>query len=231
VHLSLKVFFGTALRAPGLKEIGLNQESKTALERRGLSTDGIRALDSETIRSFEASAAYADDHVSASVTFFSNKTESSLDGVPYMGVNIFQNSPGDIDARGTEAEVQLAASVDLRFFGNYSWALARNDAGQHLEDVPVQTANLGVIYRIQPVGLTVAGALRWIDAYRATGGLAEPDGSVMVDLNAGWALGKGFRFELQARNLLDQHAKLPKHGVEDVPLPRFHLLGTLAYGF
>jgi outer membrane receptor protein involved in Fe transport len=231
VHLSLKAFFGTALRAPGLKEIGLNQESKTTLERRGLSTDGIRALESETIRSFEAGAAYADDHVSASVTFFSNKTEHSLDGVPYMGVNIFQNSPGDVDARGTEAEVQAAASVNLRLFASYAWALAKNDDGQHLEDVPVQTANLGVIYRIMPVGITVAGALRWIDAYRATGGRDEADGSVLLDLNAGWAFAKGFRFELQARNVLDQHAKLPKHGVEDVPLPRFHVLGTLAYGF
>jgi outer membrane receptor for ferrienterochelin and colicins len=230
VHLSLKAFFGTALRAPGLKEIGLNQESKLTLERRGLSTDGIRALESETIRSFEAGAAYADDHVSASVTVFSNRTEHSLDGASYMGVNIFQNSPGAIDAKGTEAEVQVAASVDLRMFGSYSWALARNDDGQHLEDVPVQTANLGVVYRIMPVGITVAGGVRWVDAYRAVG-REEPDGSVMVDLNAGWAFAKGFRFELQARNLLDQHAKLPKHGVEDVPLPRFHVLGTLAYGF
>lgn len=234
-NLSLKAFFGTALRAPGLKEIGLNVESKAKLERLGLPTDGIRDLKSETIRSFEAGAAYVDDHVSASVTVFSNKTQNSLDGVSFMvggtSVNIFQNSSGDVDARGTEAELQLAANRDLRFFGSYSWALAKTDQGQHLEDVPVQMATLGAVFRLTPAKLTLAGAMRWIDAYRATGILSEPAGSTMVDLNVGWAFAKGFRLEVQARNVLNQDAKLPKHGVEDVPLPHFHVLGTLAYGF
>jgi outer membrane receptor protein involved in Fe transport len=148
-----------------------------------------------------------------------------------MGVNIFQNSPGDLDAEGVEAEVSLATSRDLRLFGSYAWARAKDASGDQLEDVPVQKLNLGVIYRVVPARLTLAAALRWVDAYRVRTDIDEPEGSLMLDLNAGWDFGGRYRLEVQARNVLDQEAKLPKHGRADVPLPPVRVLGTLACAF
>jgi outer membrane receptor for ferrienterochelin and colicins len=229
--VTFKAFFGTALRMPGIKEIGLNQESRAILERTGLPTEAIRDLRAETIRSFEAGPSYNGRNLSLSVTAFSNRTTDLLDGVPYQGVNIFQNAAGQTDALGVEAEMQIAPTRNLRFLASYSWAHAEDAMNQDLEDVPIQHATAGAIYRMPRLRLTASATSRWVSGYRSKLAGERPPGFFISDLNLIWGLTRALDFELQVRNVFDHRAKLPKHGRLDVPLPGVNVRGTVAYGF
>jgi outer membrane receptor protein involved in Fe transport len=194
----------------------------------GLPTDGIGDLESETIRSVEGGVAYVDDHLSLSAAAFANRTERSLDGVTYMGVNIFQNGSGETDSMGSEVEAQVAPWRDLRFLASYAWSEAKDDDGHELEDIPRHKTNFGVIYRWND--LTAAATLRWVSGYRTPFG-PDTDGTVLVDANLGWDFSRRFRAELAGRNLLDEDTKLPKHGREDVPQTGLRVLATIVVGY
>ena len=229
--LIVKTFFGTALRAPGIKEVGLNQEARDNFAMLGQPPPDLPDLRAETIRSFELGTSYIGPHFSASVTVFSNRTIDALDGVQYQNLNTFRNSDGETNARGMEAEVQVAPSRHLRFLANHSWARARDPGDHDVEDVPVQHASLATIYRLPAAPLTLAAVARWAQGYRVAGGKDARTNVVMGDINVVWSIARSFDFELALHNVLDQKAKLPKHGVPDVPLPRFHVVGTLVCGF
>jgi outer membrane receptor for ferrienterochelin and colicins len=229
--LNIKAFFGTALRAPGIKEVGLNQEARLDLLASGRAGDHSFDLRPETIRSFEVGPSFIGRNVSASVTLFSNRTVDALDGVQYQAVNVFENSQGETDARGIETEIQLAPTRSLRFLANHSWARARDRNDHDVEDVPSSHATLATIYQMTALPLTLAASARWVRGYRVSAGPDSHDNAVMADVNVVWAFARGFDFELQARNVFDDRTKLPKHGLPDVPQPRVHVVGTLACGF
>src|SRR6266540_1787476 len=128
--LSMKLLYGTALRAPGNKELGLNKEVRDEL----LNPAEAAAVRPETIRSLEGGVALNTSHVSANAAVFINETRDALDGRPTQGNdgnprNIFTNTPGKIVARGAELELGVAASPDARVFANYAIAKAE------LEDI------------------------------------------------------------------------------------------------
>jgi outer membrane receptor for ferrienterochelin and colicins len=229
--LNLKIFFGTALRAPGIKEIGLNQEARLDLAATGRTAKRSLDLRAETIRSLEVGPAYVGRNFSVSVSLFSNRTIDALDGRQYEELNTFENSEGEIDAKGIETEIQLAPTRRLRFLANHSWARARDAQDHDLEDVPIWHATFATIYRMAALPVTLAASARWIRGYRVSEGKDSHDNALMADLNAIWALAQDFDLELQARNLLDDATKLPKHGRPDVPQPRFRIIASLACRF
>ena len=244
-QLALKVFYGTALRAPGIKEIGLNQESRQTLERMGLSTAGVPELEAETLRSFEVGPVFSSTHLSASVTAFHNQTSSALDGTQYEGQNIFRNSEGDITAVGGEVHAQVAFSPDLRLLANYAWARARTErpgamgtVTADVQDVPVYKANGAVIGRLRRALDTRAALVaRWAGPYRVSEPIERPPGSLTLDANLVLGLERvigadvhlPLSLELQVRNILDDRGKLPKNGLPDVPLTGRRLMVTLVY--
>jgi outer membrane receptor for ferrienterochelin and colicins len=229
--LNLKVFFGTALRAPGIKEIGLNQEARLDLAATGRSADRSFDLRAETIRSLEVGPSYVGRNFSVSMSLFSNRTIDALDGVQYQALNIFENSEGEIDAKGIETEIQLAPTRRLRFLANHSWARTRDAQEHDVEDVPIWHATFATIYQMAALPVTLAASARWVRGYRVSAGKDSRDNSVMADVNAIWSLSQDFHLELQARNLLDDTTKLPKHGLPDVPQPRFRVITSLACRF
>ncbi|HXU82272.1 MAG TPA: TonB-dependent receptor [Polyangia bacterium] len=228
--LIVKAFFGTALRAPGIKEVGLNKESRETLIMANKPTTEIRRLRAETIRSVEVGPSYLGRHFLLALTLFSNRTINALDGTQSEGVQIFRNNDGDTRAQGLEAEVQVAPSRRLRFLGNYSLARARAPGDVDVEDVPTQHATLSGIFQWPAAHLTAGATARWVAGYRVTAGPDSHEPTVMADLNLVWSVLPSIDLELQLRNLLDERAKLPKHGRPDVPLPRFRALATLAVG-
>jgi outer membrane receptor for ferrienterochelin and colicins len=248
--LSLKAFYGTALRAPGIKEFGLNEESRLTLQRKLIPADDIPLdLEAEVIQSFELGPMFSSRRVSASLTGFRNRTKRALDGVEAtiggQAVNIFRNSEVDVTAVGVEAELQLVLGRDLRLLANYAWSRARGRrlvqqqlVPADVEDVPVQKLNAAVLYRLRaPLDARAAVIARWVDEYRVAGDGPRPQGALTVDANLVLALGRLLApavpvdLELQARNLLDRRPLLPKRGRPGVPLPGFSLLATLAYGY
>jgi outer membrane receptor protein involved in Fe transport len=232
-HLNLRAFLGAALRGPGLKEIELNRESKSSLQNMNLPTSGIQDVKAETIRSVEGGPVYASQHFVASATAFYNVTHDALDGRSYQGVNIAVNANGQTVAYGGEGEVQVAPNRQLRVIANYAWAKAqiRVPTGPDLqaEDVPVAKLNGAVIYDApSPVLLRASLVGRWVQAYRSATG-KETDGNFTLDANLVKDLPAGFSLWVQGRNILNQKAKLPKHGVPDVPLPGASVLFSLSH--
>lgn len=241
-YLSLKLLYGTALRAPGNKEIGLNNESRPFLADPSLATQ----VKPETIRSLEGGIAFNTRNVSANVAGFVNETRDALDGTAVAAAdggpdrNVFHNAPGKIVARGTEMEVTVAADADTRVFGNYAFAKAllyadsSDETGSELADVPIHKVNLGASYRLHaPIDVTGSLIGKYISGYR-TGPPSDPakpelDPLLTIDANIIYRTTEHLSFELMGRNLLDSNYKLPQGGVAFVPLPRrsFHL--TLDY--
>jgi outer membrane receptor for ferrienterochelin and colicins len=250
--LSVKLLYDTALRAPGIKEVGLNKEVRPQLP------DPTQAppVQPETIRSLEAGLAFNTSHISLNTAVFVNETRDALDGRSVRDSNgtlknIFTNTPGTIVARGTEVELTLAASPDTRLFANYSFARAvaaprpDDDAEVRAEalalaDVPIHRVNAGASYRwSKPIDLTGTLVAKWVSAYR--GGVppmpdvpsppppSDPPGHLVVDFNLISRLTGHASIELLVRNLTNTTYRLPQGGQPYIPMPRrsFHL--TLDY--
>jgi outer membrane receptor protein involved in Fe transport len=246
-YLSVKVLYGTALRAPGNKEIGLNNESRPFLADPDLATQ----VGPEKIRSLEGGLAFNTRHVSANVAGFVNETTDALDGTAAPANdggsdrNIFQNTPGKIVARGTEVEVAAALDADSRIFVNHAFAKAKlyvddnDDTGSELADVPIHKVNAGISYRLRaPVDVTGSLIGKWVSGYRTGPQPDAPapqkpeiDGHFLLDANIIYRVTQHLGLELMARNLTDKTWKLPQGGVVFVPMPRrsFHLTAT--YGW
>lgn len=232
-HWNLKAFYGAALRAPGLKEIELNRESKASLAAAGLPTTGVKDVTAETIKSLDVGTTYNLDRVAASFTFFRNQTRNALDGGTFEGVNIFQNTPGSTNARGVEVEAQVRPIDDLLLRANYSWALARSPSGRTPQDVPTHKINAAASYTVRPIKLTATLVGRYITGWRVIdpATTTPPGGFALVDANLVWSFSRYADLELQVRNLLNRRVKLPKNGLPDVPLPGASYFATLAFGF
>jgi outer membrane receptor for ferrienterochelin and colicin len=189
--LSLKMMFGSALRAPGTKELGLNREALYDLPVHptpGLySQDQVNQndLQPEVIRSLEGALSLNTTHVSANVTAFANDTRSALNETSVQGtlrsVNLFSNAKSIIVARGVEVELSAAATPDARMFANYAIAHASlqqlQDLGAQevaaeraqLADVPIHKVNVGASYRLnKPIDLTGSVVAKWVSGYRGT---------------------------------------------------------------
>jgi outer membrane receptor for ferrienterochelin and colicins len=181
-YLSLKALFGTALRAPGSKEFGLNSEAFGDLTDDAKIQAAQTRLQPEIIRSLEGAVSLNTTHVSANLVVFVNETHSALNERPEEGkngrVNFFTNSSSKIVARGTEFEVTLAATPDARIFANYAVAKAELQSGiispadqlreqSQLYDVPIHKVNAGASYRVdKPIDVTGSVVGKWVKGYR-----------------------------------------------------------------
>jgi outer membrane receptor protein involved in Fe transport len=255
--LGLKVLYGAALRAPGVKELGLNSENLVDLSP----TDRERArnvpLKPETIQSLEGAITFNTTHVSASVAAFVNQTQSALNEAAVAGtsvpVNVFANSRSKIVARGTEVELTLAATPDARFFANFAYAKASLESEidparlAQLADVPIFKVNGGASYRLnKPVDVTGSLVGKWVTGYRGAHGVPplifpnEPSlpssddvlrvgDHLVVDANFVWRATEHTSLELLVRNVLNDVYKLPQGGVPVVPMPRRSVHLTLDY--
>ena len=254
--LSLKVLYGTALRAPGTKELGLNREALVDLP--DVPAPGFFSkvdaaavhLEPETIRSLEGAVSLNTTHVSANAAVFVNETGSALNERAVNGtsgnVNFFENTSSKIMARGTELELTVAATPDARFFANYAFAKAALDSGgveeqvrvmeaAQLADVPIHKVNAGASYRLnKPVDVTGSVVAKWVKGYR--GALPVPPGDpfrvgdhFLLDTNFIWRASEHTSLELLVRNAFDANYKLPQLGVPYVPMPRRSVHVTLDY--
>jgi outer membrane receptor for ferrienterochelin and colicins len=229
---NLKVLYGNALRAPGIKEYGLNDETRRVLAATSQDTSGIPNLKAETIQSLEVATNVVTDYVGVSLTGFFNRTNNALDGQRYLDQNIFANASSHIDAWGFEAEVKAKLHSNALLFANYAWAKAQDKDGLFLNDVPSHKVNAGLTltYNPGPVDLQLTPLVRWVHSYR-TADVTIPDtpGLLALDVNAGAQLTNGLIFEVQGRNLTADDFKYPKDGVADVPTAQRTVFFTLGF--
>jgi len=226
-NFNVKLLWGNALRAPGLKESGLNELART------VHGDEIKPLKAETISTLEVGANFNTENLNSSVNYFYNRTTNALDGTRYKNDNIFVNSTGLITASGVEGEVQYVLNNNFHAFANYAFAMAKNVDDKFLNDVPVQNANLGLNYTFNvPFNLSSNAVLRWVSDYHVTDEkLKNPAGFFVTDLNFVSKLTDEFTAELLIGNIFDYKYKLPKNGLADIPMPRRSFTLSLGYNF
>ncbi len=232
--LNLKVLYGTALRAPGIKEYGLNAEAANDLGSEG---DSIPDLGAETIQSIEVATTYTLPWLSLSVAGFWNETTDPLDGERFKEKNIFANTNGKITATGVEADLQFIVGI-ARVFGNFAFAEAKNKDEENVDDVPTMKGNFGVsVGQRSGVRWRATAVAKWVDGYRISPASKEanndksPAGHTTFDLNTQIGVTDSLTLELQGRNLGDTTARYPKGGLEDVALPGRSFHATLAHHF
>lgn len=224
-NFNLKLMWGNALRAPGLKETGLNSESKV------LYGSEIKDLKAETIGTFEGGVTFNNDNISSQITGFYNRTVNALDGSKYKDANIFINSSGDTIASGLEFDTQYILNNTLSLFTNYAFANAKDPNGKFLNDIPIHKLNFGINHTLKvPFTLNSNVVGRWVSGYSVSDSkITQPSGSFVLDLNFRAPIDNNLSLELQVRNLLDSSYKLPKNGLVDIPMAGRNFLFTLGY--
>jgi outer membrane receptor protein involved in Fe transport len=231
-HFALRATYGTALRSPNVKELGLNKETGA----KNIPGITIPNLDPETFQSVDFAFLFNNAYVFAALNGFYNITANALDGVNTMNVNYFANQPGNTTAWGVELEARFRTPVKLEGFLNYSFALATDSQNRELTDVPSHKLNAGLLYSLLgqvrgvQTGLRTAVVMRWIKDYRA--GVLGVDqrfpGNFLLDLNFIVPIGRSFDVNLQARNVLDGSYKIPKNGLAETPIARAELFGGVS---
>lgn len=212
---SVRAQYGTALRAPGIKENNRNAEARA----RGGSN--IPMLAPEIFKTFEAGVTYQKPDFYGAVTLFSNRLSDDI-GLG-KGFGQFINKTGQIKTYGGELETRLGLGSKLELLMNYSFARAVNAEGSELNDVPTHKANMILMHTLfKPFDLKSALVLRWIDRYRVANHPPNPTypGNTALDLNFLSTLRESLDLSFQIKNVLDRKYKLPKSGVPDVPLPQ-----------
>ncbi len=225
-----KLLYSSALRAPSVKELNLNDEARASLERRGLDTSMIVDLEAESISALEAAFAFESKRLAGSVAAFFNRTENPLDGVAFEGENIFVNTDRRVDAIGVEGELRVLPVTDLPVTVNAALARATDEQDQPVDDVPSLTANFGVGYQLrQPIELGAHVWVKCVGEYTVADPRREgADGYVTIDLNIIGKLTSDLSAELLVQNLADEVYYFPSGGLPRAPGPRRSALATLS---
>jgi len=251
--LNLKLLYGAAIRAPGIKEVGLNLE--TMRNEEGLS---LKDIEPEKIHTWEAGLVFPTRLVLSTATYFHNYTTNELNSISTTApsgntVNVFQNGSERSHSDGFELSVAGRFDFGLNPFINLSYAKTRlavpdQDYMEQFADVPSTKLNVGVNYR-SPIDLYATVAGKWIKDFRtnriydANGGPAgwqpRPDGFFVLDALVGYDVTENLGLQFQIRNLLDSSGNYPKggrlmassaednRGLQDVPIPPRTFFGTL----
>jgi outer membrane receptor protein involved in Fe transport len=225
----IKAQYGAALRAPGVKELSLNNE----VAARNIPGLVVPALDPEKFRTLELGIVFNNDMLYGNLVGFRNTTIDALDGVNRQGQNFFENRSGHTVAYGFDVDLRFRGIKRFDVFATYSYALTSNPDGTDVADVPAHKINVGGSYSLlDPIELTSALVFRWVTAYRTglTYGPSYP-GNAVVDLNFLFPMSRWFDLELQVRNLFNTSYKLPKNGIAEVPLPKADVLVGFAGKF
>ncbi len=240
--LNIKALYGQALRVPGVKEIGLNLETIDLINKNGGNgnTNDIPEVGAEVIKSFEAGINYNNKKFSSAMACFYNITTNALDGTQYFYTdkngepqtpNYFENTNGEIVAKGFEIDLQYAMNKNFRIMLNHAFAKAIINDTTDFIDVPTQKTNAAVTFVLPGrFKLATTAILRQNWGYTVTedsynsddvkmNNKTEMAGFTMLDLNLQMPINKNFGIEFQVRNLLDTQWKQPSLHANNVDEP------------
>ncbi|MGM0444033.1 MAG: TonB-dependent receptor plug domain-containing protein [Fibrobacterota bacterium] len=213
--LNMKLLYGTALRAPGIKSAGVNAEVIGELEAAGQkdSVSQVPELGAEVIRSWESSVNFSNKKVSANVAGFYNQTIDEITKFNWGDRQIYDNSDDTISAYGVEADVKGAPIKDLVLMAGGSFAYAEKASDEtQFEGVPQSKFNGAVSYTNRAlVPMTLTPSFYYIPKYR-NGGDADDDANYIeenngnfysLDMNFRVDFNENFGMEAMVKNLTD----------------------------
>ena len=244
--LNVKLLYGQAFRAPGIKELGTNAAIKKEVINNGGDPSGIKDVGAEIIRTLEAGTNYTTEKISLSLSGFYNITLNALDGVKYTYIdkkgvsqdpNVFGNIYGGYTSIGGEAEIKYAPSAQVFVTANHSMVQAKlNDSLQFVK-VPTQKTNVTASFtlpgKFKMVSTLVCKEVWGYYVSKKEYGKSIIDGYNTIDLNFLFPITPAIGFEIQGRNLLDSKWYQPAEGgkMMDLRIPRRSALLTLIANF
>ncbi len=225
---ALKAFYSTALRAPGVKEYGLNEEARVTLAASGGNSDGIAGLKAETHESLELAAVVLHPRFTFQGSVFLSRTDAALNGVRYEDQNIFANSSDSVRTFGTTADARARLGpIDL--MASYGYSTPVDDSVA--EEVPVHDLRFGLSFASEALyRIRATTWLRWVSAYHEPGTFdGESPGLTQLNANVLVPIYDRTHLELFARNLLGRDDFYPFNGKKQVPLPERSVHLSIAY--
>ena len=222
-ELSLKLLYGNALKAPGIKEIGLNSDAKSELKRKGLDEAIIEDVEAETVETQELVLLYHKGSLMLSLTLFQNQTEKSLQNVSRttneldgseLAYNSFVNE-GSIQSNGAELEIRYEPNERFWSMLSLSNAYAKNHQDARPQDIPNGLGNLVLGGRVD-AKLSGSIACRYIDHYA---GVDRDEFASRTILGTHWRyqVAQGAIAKLSLDNILNEDYLVPRGGEALIP--------------
>lgn len=244
--INAKAMYGAALRAPLIKEVGLNEEFKN---ENPSEADNVADVTAETIETYELSVNYNSEKLNIMANYFHNQTNDPIGKVPsgVTGKSINGNSNGYIKASGFEVDVNILPTKNFRLGVNFSSAEATNynENDSILGDVynvPTNKVNAYLTFKHHiPFNYSLTLINHNISNYRAGGETPWGnynnelmDGYSVFDLNLVAQVTKYVSLEFMVRNLLDTEIKTPTFYAANnlsVPYAGRSFMGTVGFKF
>lgn len=243
---NIKIMYGSALRAPLIKEVGINEEFKNENPDEA---DNVADVIAETIKTYELSATFCKEKYNIVANFFLNQTTNPINKIP-SGIedkNINGNTSGHINTNGFEFDITLLPSKNFRIGSNFSYAHAiqydENDISLgDVYNVPVSKLNSYFTFKHHiPFNYSLTLINHLITDYRA-GGITPwgnyenelMDGYHVTDLNVIGQISKNLNLELQVRNIFNTEIKTPTFYAANnlsIPFAGRSFLGTVSVKF
>ena len=235
-RFNAKVIYGSALKAPLIKEVSLNEAIVKANPNLAALVPNLKP---ETLQSLDLAFTYTVTKFNTSLTLFSNRTDDALGTVIKPGVkHVTVNSLGTTAAKGLEYDITYTPNKHLLFSANYSYAKALLSGDSiTTSNVPVSKVNaIGTLYIYAPIKLSTTLVWHVVTDYRKGTGTTDQlmDGYNVVDLNVVAKLSGNINIELQVRNLLGTTYYTPifyDAGVLDIPGAERSFLASLNIKF
>ncbi len=236
--LGFKVLYGTALRAPSLKERQLNSLGKSVLENPPYAfSEDVKP---ETIKTLEVGPVYQTNTTLVQAVAYVSQVKDSLvfaksltTTTPWLLGSTVANQSGITKSRGFEIEGRQAFSgTGVQAFGNLAYAVSEDPSGAKRNGIPIGRYNLGASYTWKgPIEFTATALVRGISNYWTLGSPAgrETSGWKVGDVNLMAQLSKDFGVEFMVRNIGDSLIKLPDGNLASFEQPGRNYLFTLSY--
>lgn len=207
-----KLLYGSALRAPGIKEVGLNQETMSDLESNNQSGDFIKSISAETFQSLESSLVYSKKSITSSLTGYKNRSFNSLDGISNNNVNYFINSSTHTTVYGFEFDLNAVVNKNLYITLSHSSSFLEDSIIAESNYTQTSRTNIGLSYQFNgKVSPTITIINRYIYGYRYfdIDEYSNTPAFNIMDMNILVPLSKTIRLEAQVRNVLESDYSQP----------------------
>lgn len=223
--INLKILYGEALRGPSVKELGVNNE--VLIENAGLE---LAPLQPETVVTYEFSPYFKSDSSLLSLTWFSTRTKDFI-GRDWSNLGEYVNEPGLMDSDGFEIEFNHLLNARTKLLANYSRSRSKDDQGMHVQDLPENQLNLGVLWQGRE-SLPLSGS---VTVQRVGGFSAEPDSDInaeaynLLSLNLLYNLSDKIAFGVELNNIGNERAFMPLNSERSVQLRERELVFSFEY--
>lgn len=218
-----KFLFGTALKAPGVKEVGHNIEKSSGL----IDPGAIQNINAETIGMFELTMLYISHNHYTSLTYFESETDDAIIQTPVddslkidqnSEFDIFSNSENEITSTGFELESRYKYLDAIWVMGNITHTETNATGESENVDIPKNKLNLSISYDLDPYMITLTS--RYVSSYSSTEGTKEYDGQTISDFNTQYKINNNYWLALSIKNVFDEAYFQSNNGSDGIPKDR-----------